>query len=89
MLARASSDMTRYHGMGYPTKVQCISRKESEQFYINFPLPLAQAFELAKGEEVEWTVVNKAHLVLARKVVPPDPVALKKTPASSKRSRRS
>lgn len=75
--------------MGYPTKVQCISRKESEQFYINFPLPLAQAFEFSKGEEVEWTVVDKQHLVLSRKVVPPDPVTLKKTPASSKSSRRS
>lgn len=75
--------------MGYPTKVQCICRKQSEQFYINFPLPLAQAFEFAKGEEVEWTVVDKSHLVLSRKVVPPDPVALKKTSASSRTSRRS
>ena len=74
--------------MGYPTKVQCISRKDSQQFYINFPLPLAQAFEFAKGEEVEWTVVDKAHLVLSRKVVPSDPVALKKTPTSSKTSNR-
>ena len=73
--------------MGYPTKVQCISRKESEQFYINFPLPLAQACEFAKGEEVEWTVVDKAHLVLSRKAVPPDPVPVKKTPLSSKSSR--
>jgi hypothetical protein len=75
--------------MGYPTKIQCICRQSSEQFYINFPLPLAQAFELAKGEEVEWTVVDKAHLVLSRKAAPPDPVALKKTPVSSKTSRRS
>ena len=84
-----SSLMTRYYTgpMGYPTKVQCISRKESEQFYINFPLPMAQAFELAKGEEVEWTVVDKKHLVLSRKVVPPDPVPVKKTAASSRRSR--
>jgi hypothetical protein len=74
--------------MGYPTRVQCISRKDSQQFYINFPLPLAQAFEFAKGEEVEWTVVDKAHLVLSRKVVPSDPVALKKTPTSSKTSSR-
>jgi hypothetical protein len=74
--------------MGYPTRVQCISRKDSQQFYINFPLPLAQAFEFAKGEEVEWTVVDKAHLVLSRKVVPSDPVALKKTPISSKTSSR-
>lgn len=75
--------------MGYPTKVQCISRKKSEQFYINFPLPMAQAFEFAKGEEVEWTVVDKKHLVLSRKAAPPDPVPVKKTSASSKGSRSS
>ena len=75
--------------MGYPTKVQCISRKKSEQFYINFPLPMAQAFEFAKGEEVEWAVVDKSHLVLSRKAAPPDPVPVKKTPPSSKGSRSS
>jgi hypothetical protein len=75
--------------MGYPTKVQCISRKDSEQFYINFPLPMAQAFEMAKGEEVEWTVVDKKHLVLSRRVVPPDPVQVKKTLPSSKTSKSS
>jgi len=75
--------------MGYPTKVQCIRRKNSEQFYINFPLPLAQAFELAKAEEVEWTVVDKQHLILSRKVAPPDPVPVKKTLPFSKGSRSS
>jgi hypothetical protein len=75
--------------MGYPTKVQCISRKNSEQFYINFPLPMAQAFEFAKGEEVEWTVVDKQHLVLSRKSAPPDPVPVKKPSASSKGSKSS
>jgi hypothetical protein len=75
--------------MGYPTKVQCISRKESEQFYINFPLPMAQAFELAKGEEVEWTVVDKKHLILARKAAPPDAIPVKKTTACSKGSKSS
>jgi hypothetical protein len=75
--------------MGYPTKVQCISRKASEQYYINFPLPMAQAFELAKGEEVEWTVVDKSNLILSRKSAPPDPVPVKKTAGSSKGSRSS
>ena len=35
--------------MGYPTKVQCIQRKESSQFYNNFPTPLAEAMDFAKG----------------------------------------
>lgn len=65
--------------MGYPTKVQCIERKDSEQFYINFPAPLAQALEFTKGETVHWTVHDKGHLILSRQEVPPDPVPVKKT----------
>lgn len=64
--------------MGYPTKVQLIERKDSEQFYINFPAPIAQAMEFAKGEIVEWTIADKQHLILSRTVVPPDAVDLKK-----------
>lgn len=64
--------------MGYPTKVQLIERKDSQQFYINFPAPIAQAMEFTKGEVVEWTIADKQHLILARTVVPPDAVDLKK-----------
>jgi hypothetical protein len=64
--------------MGYPTKVQLIERKDSEQFYINFPAPIAQAMEFAKGEIVEWTIADKKHLILSRTVVPADAVDLKK-----------
>jgi hypothetical protein len=75
--------------MGYPTKVQCITRRASEQYYINFPLPMAQAFEFTKGEEVEWTVVDKKHLILSRRAAPPDLVPVKKTPDSSTGSKHS
>jgi hypothetical protein len=64
--------------MGYPTKVQLIERKDSQQFYINFPAPIAQALEFAKGEVVEWTIADKQHLILSRTVVPPDAVEVKK-----------
>lgn len=64
--------------MGYPTKLQCIQRRDSQQFYINFPTPLAQALDLQKGEQLEWTIVDKGHLLLSRQVVPPDPVLIKK-----------
>jgi hypothetical protein len=75
-----SSYMTSYYpGMGFPTKVQLIQRKESEQWYINFPSALAQAMEFEKGEEVEWIVADKAHLILSRQQVPPNPVSVKKT----------
>lgn len=64
--------------MGSPTKVQRIERKDSEQWYINFPAAIAQAMEFTKGEVVEWTVADKQHLILSRTVVPPDLVELKK-----------
>lgn len=69
--------------MGYPTKLQCIQRQDSSQFYINFPTPLAQALDFQKGEQLEWTIVDKGHLVLSRQVVPADPVRLKKKLLSS------
>jgi hypothetical protein len=75
---RCSSEMTRHPLMGYPTKLQCIQRRDSQQFYINFPTPLAQALDLQKGEQLEWTIVDKGHLLLSRQVVPPDPVPIKK-----------
>lgn len=65
--------------MGYPTKVQCIEREASSQFYINFPTPLAQALEFAKGEIVEWTIHDKGHLILTRRDVPADLIPVKKT----------
>ena len=78
-----SSYMTSYYGgMGFPTKVQLIQRKESEQWYINFPSALAQAMEFEKGEEVEWIVADKAHLILSRQHAPADPVSVKKTARS-------
>lgn len=65
--------------MGFPTKVQLIKRKKSEQWYINFPSAVAQAMEFDKGEVVEWIVEDKANLVLHRTNVPPAPLKLKKT----------
>jgi len=65
--------------MGYPTKVQLIRRKQSEQWYINFPSAVAQAMEFDKGEVVEWIIEDKANLVLHRKRTPRGPVTLKKT----------
>ncbi len=64
--------------MGYPTKVQCIKRKKSEQWYINFPSAVAQAMEFSQSESVEWVISDKQHLILRRKDVPPDPVNVKK-----------
>jgi len=68
--------------MGFPTKVQLIKRRASEQWYINFPSALAQAMEFSRGEVVEWFVEDKGLLALRR--TSPPPAVLKKTlPASS------
>jgi hypothetical protein len=56
--------------VGYPTKVQLIKRKQSEQWYINFPAAVAQAMEFERGEIVEWTIEDKSHLLLRRLRVP-------------------
>ncbi len=52
--------------MGYPTKVQLISRPDSQQWYINFPAAIAQAMEFTKGETVEWVIKDRDHLLLHR-----------------------
>ena len=52
--------------MGYPTKVQLIQRKASEQWYINFPAAIAGAMEFQKGETVEWSIQDRDTLVLKR-----------------------
>ena len=64
--------------MGSPTKVQLIERKQSQQWYINFPAPIAQAMGFEKGEVVEWEVHDKSHLILSRQKTPPSSVAIKK-----------
>lgn len=57
--------------MGYPTKVQLIQRKDSEQWYINFPTAIAKAMEFEKAETVEWIIEDKSQMVLRREKVPP------------------
>ena len=52
--------------MGYPTRVQLIKRKTSQQWYVNFPAVLAQAMEFEKGETVEWVVKDRYALALQR-----------------------
>ena len=52
--------------MGYPTKVQVIDRKNSEQWYVNFPAAIAQAMEFRKSETVEWVIQDKGTLILRR-----------------------
>jgi hypothetical protein len=69
--------------MGYPTKVQLIDRKQSEQWYINFPAAIAQAMEFSRGEVVEWIVEDKSQLVLKRRNPPPSAMKKKRRGSST------
>jgi hypothetical protein len=59
----------------YPMKVQVIrSKGVSPRFYINIPLPLAAAIDLAAGEQMQWQLLGRSDLRLRRvpvKVVSP------------------
>lgn len=68
--------------MGYPTKVQLIKRKESAQWYVNFPSAVAHAMEFERGETVEWFVEDKGTLALKRQETPPS--VLKKNSKNSR-----
>jgi hypothetical protein len=68
---------------GYKTKVQCIKRQQSEQWYINFPSAIAQAMEFSQSENVEWLISDKRHLILRRPEAPEDPIHIKKNAAHS------
>jgi hypothetical protein len=63
--------------MGFPTKVQLIQRKDSQQWYINFPSAVAQAMEFVRGEVVEWIIEDQHRLLLRRRSTAA--AALKKT----------
>ncbi len=52
--------------MGFKTKVQLINRKESQQWYINFPSACAQMMDFEKGEVVEWVLTDTGDLILKR-----------------------
>ena len=53
--------------MGYLTKIQEISRKDVNQYYINFPRAIAKAMNFSKGDPVEWEIIDKDTLLLKRR----------------------
>ena len=55
--------------MGYSAKIQQITRKDFNQYYINFPRAIAMAMNFSKGNPVEWEIVDKDTLILKRKKV--------------------
>ena len=55
--------------MGYPAKIQQITRKDYNQYYINFPRSIAMAMNFSKGDIIEWEIIDKNTLILKRKEV--------------------
>jgi hypothetical protein len=58
----------------YSMKVQVIrSKGVAPRFYINIPLPLAAAIDLAAGEEMQWQLLGRSDLRLRRVADPARP----------------
>jgi len=56
----------------YVMKVQVInSQRRQPRFFVNIPLPLAAALDLAAGEEVQWQLLGRSDLRLQRLAAPP------------------
>jgi hypothetical protein len=58
--------VARRPNMGCQTKVQLIKRKNSRQWYVNFPAQIAQAMDFKAGEVVEWEIEDRTLLALVR-----------------------
>lgn len=52
--------------MGYPVKIQKVDRPTNRSYYVNFPVALADALEIRKGEKFTWHLEDKNTLVLER-----------------------
>jgi antitoxin component of MazEF toxin-antitoxin module len=52
---------------GYGVKLQKVERPTNRSYYVNFPVALAEAMSMTKGEEFVWIVEDKNTLILKRK----------------------
>ena len=52
--------------MGYAVKIQKVERPTNRSYYLNFPVALAEAIGLEKGEDFEWWIEDKNTLILKR-----------------------
>jgi hypothetical protein len=61
--------------MGYPSKLQCIKRKNGwRQFYLNIPAALAEAIDCQEGESWAFTIVDRKTIQLERGADPRPPL---------------
>lgn len=52
--------------MGYIIKLQKVERPTNRSYYLNLPVPVAEAIEAEKGECFEWLIEDKNTLILRR-----------------------
>ncbi len=52
---------------GYAVKLQKVERPTNRSYYVNFPVALAEALDMRKGEEFLWIIEDKNTLILKRK----------------------
>lgn len=52
---------------GYVVKLQKVERPTNRSYYVNFPVVLAEAMDMRKGEEFSWIVEDKNTLIFKRK----------------------
>ena len=57
--------------MGYPVKIQKVDRPTNKSYYVNFPVALAEALGVVKGEDFEWSVEDKNTVILTRQRAQP------------------
>ena len=57
--------------MSYPSKLQCIKRKNGwRQFYLNIPAALAESLDCEEGESWAFTIVDRKTILLERSTDP-------------------
>ena len=52
--------------MGYEVKIQKVERPTNKSYYVNFPVALAEAAKIKKGEVMEWFIEDRNIFILKR-----------------------
>ena len=53
--------------MGYGVKIQRVDRGQTKSFYVNLPAAIAEAANVVKGEEWEWSIEDRNTFLIQRK----------------------
>jgi len=52
--------------MAHTVKIQKVDRPTNRSYYVNFPVALADALQINKGEKFTWLLEDKNTLILRR-----------------------